>query len=120
MVLIGLLALSLEACAVADWARSQHLFARSAPGLSTAQNGAFEARRVNASLRSQVAPGFTGCLVETSECFVAGHYVEARVRFEPQTGRFWFLDPNSGNTYFENGDLRTGNAFVPLQPQGSS
>ena len=114
------MALSLEACAVVEWSRSQHLFARSAPSLSSTQNDAFEARRVNASLRSQVAPDFTGCLVETSECFVAGQYVEARVRFEPQTGRFWFLDPKSGNTYFENGDLRTGNAFFAMQPQGSS
>lgn len=65
-------------------------------------------RPIYASLRTDVPADFTGCIEGTEECYVVGEAVESRLRFEPQTGRFWFLDPGSGNTYFENGELRTG------------
>lgn len=67
-------------------------------------------------------PGFTGCTEgerEERDCFVDGQWVDALARFEPQTGRHWFLDPTSGNTYYaDNGEFRTGDAFQEALRQG--
>ncbi|MEO1042976.1 MAG: hypothetical protein AAFX52_11865 [Pseudomonadota bacterium] len=67
-------------------------------------------------------PGFTGCTErepDEQDCFVDGQWVDALARFEPQTGRHWFLDPNSGNTYYaDNGEFRTGDAFQEALRKG--
>ncbi|MEO1656300.1 MAG: hypothetical protein AAFR65_01140 [Pseudomonadota bacterium] len=65
--------------------------------------------------------GFTGCTGEPDDrdCFVDGQWVDSLARFEPQTGRHWFLDPNTGNTYYaDNGEFRTGDAFQEALRQG--
>lgn len=66
---------------------------------------------VAAAIPSDVPGDFTGCYADAEACFVGGNQVDAAVRYEPQSGRFWFLDPGSGNTYFANGELRTENGF---------
>lgn len=110
--LLGFAAAAAASCSSIDWRPSGHLFARNTSDLGVDRAvGANPQRRIYASLRSDVPAGFTGCLAETNECYVVGEYVEARIRFEPQTGRFWFLDPSSGNTYFEDGELRTGDPY---------
>lgn len=63
---------------------------------------------------------FTGCNEAAVTCFVGGETVAAAMRFEPQTGRFWFLDPGSGNTFYADGELRTGNAFRLAVTAGSA
>lgn len=65
-----------------------------------------------ASLVDEVPATFTGCIDDTDECYVLGEAVDVEVRYEPQSGRYWFLDPGSGNTYFTDGELRTGDAFL--------
>ena len=113
-LVVSVAALALSGCSsmVLPW--SQHVTAEPIKDLGVSvTKRVSKGPAVYASLQSQVPPTFTGCLVEFGECYVLGRYVDARVRFEPQTGRFWFLDPGSGNTYFANGDLRTGNSFRP-------
>lgn len=70
---------------------------------------------VLASLDDRVPANFTGCIEDTGRCYVIGGEVDVEIRFEPQTGRYWFLDPSSGNTYFADGELRTGDAFRALR-----
>ncbi|MFC3303112.1 hypothetical protein [Parvularcula lutaonensis] len=67
---------------------------------------------VLASLREDAAANFIGCLDDSDTCFVLGEEVDVEIRFEPQTGRYWFLDPGSGNTYFVDGELRTGDPYL--------
>lgn len=57
---------------------------------------------------------YTGCVEAREVCFVTGKRIEAAMRFEPQTGRHWFLDPGTGNTYFANGELRSGDPFKAI------
>lgn len=61
-----------------------------------------------------VPTDFTGCYEEALACFVSGSQVDVAVRYEPQSGRFWFLDPNSGDTFYADGSIRTTNSFQPL------
>ncbi|MEM9837993.1 MAG: hypothetical protein AAF830_02440 [Pseudomonadota bacterium] len=64
------------------------------------------------------SPNYTGC-AEGHGCFTDGVWVDAVRRFEPQSGRWWFLDPATGNTYFaDNGQLRTGDPFQKALRQG--
>ncbi|MCQ8186418.1 hypothetical protein [Parvularcula maris] len=67
-------------------------------------------------LEKQLPRDFIGCLDENRLCYVFGSEVDAELRFEPQSGRYWFLDPDSGNTYFFNGDLRTGDPLLMVPP----
>lgn len=68
-----------------------------------------------ASLRPDLPTTFTGCLEEDEICFVVGEPVDAVMRYEPQSARYWFLDPTSGNTYYADGELRTGDLFRQRQ-----
>ncbi|MEM1380768.1 MAG: hypothetical protein AAGH41_09100 [Pseudomonadota bacterium] len=66
---------------------------------------------VAAAIPDDVPGDFTGCYEDALACFVSGNQVDVALRYEPQSGRFWFLDPGSGNTYFANGEMRTVNGF---------
>ncbi|NNU17474.1 hypothetical protein HK107_14165 [Parvularcula sp. ZS-1/3] len=84
--------------------------------------GGEERPYVLASLRTDVPASFTGCIDDTAECYVLGEAVDVEVRYEPQSGRYWFMDPVSGNTYFVDGELRTGDPGLaerkrPLRPE---
>jgi hypothetical protein len=69
-------------------------------------------------LEKELPRDFIGCLEENQLCYVFGSEIETELRFEPQSGRYWFLDPESGNTYFFNGDLRTGDPALMVPPEG--
>lgn len=49
---------------------------------------------------------YTGCR-QQGGCFVGGEQVEAEQRYDQRADRYYFVDPNTGNTYWENGDLRS-------------
>jgi hypothetical protein len=49
---------------------------------------------------------YTGCR-QQGGCFVGGREVEADRQYEASTGRYYFYDQASGNTYYANGDLRS-------------
>lgn len=86
--------------------------AAGAPQLGVEQTALLkESIFVAAAIPNDVPGDFTGCYEEALACFVGGDQVDVAVRFEPQSGRFWFLDPSSGNTYFADGELRTENGF---------
>jgi len=68
---------------------------------------------VAAAIPTDVPGDFTGCYEDALACFVDGNQVDVAVRYEPQSGRFWFLDPTSGNTFYADGSIRTTNAFQP-------
>jgi hypothetical protein len=55
----------------------------------------------------------TGCVEETRGCYVVGRPVQATLRFEPQTGRHWFLDPGTGRTFYADGEFRSGDLVLP-------
>lgn len=76
---------------------------------------------IPSALPAQAGPNFTGCAGELDDldCFVDGQWVDSLARYEPQTGRHWFLDPKSGNTYYaDNGEFRTGDAFQEALRKG--
>ncbi|MEM9837934.1 MAG: hypothetical protein AAF830_02140 [Pseudomonadota bacterium] len=75
---------------------------------------------VAAAIPNDVPGDFTGCYADAEACFVGGNKVDAAVRYEPQSGRFWFLDPGSGNTYFANGDMRTENGFRAIMAKAAA
>ena len=111
LVVLGLSAMVLCACSTVDMPPAEHISARSVE-LDLDPTQRLTGKELTfIALRTEMSPDFIGCLMDTAECFVGGRYVNARIRFEPQTGRFWFLDPGSGNTYFINGELRTDDGF---------
>jgi hypothetical protein len=49
---------------------------------------------------------YTGCR-QQGGCYVGGREVDTEPRYDDSTGRNYFYDPASGNTYYANGDLRS-------------
>lgn len=84
---------------------------------------------VVAPLPADVPAAFTGCYAASLVCFVKGDPADAEIRYEVQSGRYWFLDQESGLTYYANGDVRTGRngaevagaveAFSPITNPGT-
>ncbi|MEM9285079.1 MAG: hypothetical protein AAGA39_04270 [Pseudomonadota bacterium] len=106
-------AVNTSAAAASSWRPAAP--ARPRPAMPAAPN--FDRPAAPAS----AGAGFTGCTgeLEEQDCFVDGQWVDALARFEPQSGRHWFLDPKSGNTYYaDNGEFRTGDAFQEALRQG--
>jgi hypothetical protein len=83
------------------------------PGLDDAAHEADgEPTLVLVGLEQHLPDDFIGCLEESEACYVLGKEVEAELRYEPQSGRYWFMDPGSGNTYYFDGELRTGDPLL--------
>ena len=80
-----------------------------------------ESEYVANPLPEEIPANFTGCYEDALACFVSGDQVDVAVRYEPQSGRFWFLDPSSGDTFYADGSVRTTNSFKPqvaaLEPE---
>jgi hypothetical protein len=87
------------------------------PGLNasahTEKNGP---QFVLVGLEEKLPEDFIGCLEETEACYVMAREVDTELRFEPQSGRYWFMDPGSGNTYYFDGELRTGDPALVVAP----
>jgi hypothetical protein len=49
---------------------------------------------------------YTGCR-EQGGCYIGGQQVASQRQFDAQAGRYYFRDPNTGATYWEDGRLRT-------------
>lgn len=49
---------------------------------------------------------YTGCR-QQGGCFVGGEEVQSERRYDRRADRYYFVDPDTGNTYWANGDLRT-------------
>lgn len=114
IAIIGVSVLALSACSVNGQGSSSD-DGVSVPGLRVddyTYPAGKEPPYVLASLRGESPANFTGCLEDSDTCFVVGEEVDVEIRFEPQTGRYWFLDPGSGNTYFIDGELRTGDPYL--------
>lgn len=49
---------------------------------------------------------YTGCR-EQGGCFVGGDRVSDRRYYDQRADRYYFRDPATGNTYWENGEIRS-------------
>jgi len=49
---------------------------------------------------------YTGCR-QQGGCFVGGEEVNANRQYDARADRYFFVDPQTGDTYWANGDIRT-------------
>jgi hypothetical protein len=103
--------LSLAACSTTDsWDPSQRNAAiggalGAAAGAAVADND-LEGALIGGALGAAIGY-YTGCR-EQGGCYVGGKQVASRndLQYDRNDRRYYYVDRNSGRTYWENGDLR--------------
>jgi hypothetical protein len=104
----GVAGLSLSACASHRISTAERDAAVTAAATSSA-SAAIIARDGTVGDGSAVAVEgyYTGCRAQAG-CFVGGKRVSGRdaLAFDNQLGRYYFIDPETRKTYWENGQLR--------------
>ena len=49
---------------------------------------------------------YTGCR-QQGGCYIGGNEVQSERRYDQRADRYYFTDPDTGRTYWANGDLRS-------------
>lgn len=70
-------------------------------GDGDAQTGALIGGAIGA-----VAGAYTGCQAQGG-CYVGGRQVQSQLQYDSYARRYYYVDPQTGRTYWQNGEPRT-------------